>query len=73
MSPGSVTEIVYFFIAGYAEEMKRTDGGGVDQEEENIEVQELEIDKVMKMVESGEIKDGKTILLVQYLKLKGIL
>ena len=44
MSPGSVTEILYFFIAEYSKEMKVGDGGGVDHEEENIEVLEMSID-----------------------------
>jgi nudix-type nucleoside diphosphatase (YffH/AdpP family) len=72
MSPGSVTEILYFFIAEYAKEMKVTDGGGLEHEEENIEVLEIDIDKAMKMVETGEIKDGKTIMLLQYVKLNNI-
>ena len=53
--------------------MKVADGGGVAHEEENIEVLELNIDEAMKMIESGEIKDGKTIMLLQYIKLKDIL
>jgi len=73
MSPGSVTEILYFFIAEYAHEMKVTEGGGVEQEEENIEVLELNINDAMRMIETGEIKDGKTIMLLQYLKLHEIL
>ena len=73
MSPGSVTEILYFFIAEYSKEMKVTEGGGLEHEEENIEVLELGIDNAMDMIESGEIKDGKTIMLLQYIKLKGIL
>ena len=73
MSPGSVTEILYFFIAEYAKEMKVNDGGGLEQEEENIEVLEIDIDRAMKMVENGEIKDGKTIMLLQYIKLNNIL
>ncbi|AUP80928.1 GDP-mannose pyrophosphatase NudK [Flavivirga eckloniae] len=73
MSPGSVTEIVYFFIAEYSKEMKVSDGGGLEKEEENIEVLELSIDKAMSMIESGEIKDGKTIILLQHIKLKKIL
>jgi GDP-mannose pyrophosphatase NudK len=73
MSPGSVTEILYFFIAEYAKEMKVSDGGGLDHEEENIEVLELDIDKAMQMVSNGEIKDGKTIMLLQYIKLNQIL
>jgi len=73
MSPGSVTEILYFFIAEYSKEMKVSEGGGVEHEEENIEVLELSIDKAMKMIESGEIKDGKTIMLLQHIKLNNIL
>ncbi|GHN01239.1 hypothetical protein WSM22_27280 [Cytophagales bacterium WSM2-2] len=73
MSPGSVTEILYFFIAEYSKEMKVTEGGGVEQEEENIEVLEIGIDRAMAMIATGEIKDGKTIMLLQYLKLNNIL
>jgi len=73
MSPGSVTEIVYFFIAEYAKEMKVNNGGGVEHEEENIEVLEIDVSEAMKMIEIGEIKDGKTIMLLQYIKLNNIL
>ena len=73
MSPGSVTEILYFFIAEYAKEMKVAEGGGLEDEQENIEVLELDIEQAMSMVESGEIRDGKTIMLLQYIKLHKIL
>src|SRR4051812_25128797 len=73
MSPGSVTEILYFFIATYSTAMKVTAGGGIEQEEENIEVLEIDIDKAMSMIETGEIRDGKTIMLLQYVKLHQIL
>lgn len=73
MSPGSVTEILYFFIAEYSKDMKVTDGGGLEEEEENIEVLELEIEEAMNMLKSGEIKDAKTIMLLQYIKLNNIL
>ena len=73
MSPGSVTEIVHFFIAEYSESMKHDEGGGLDHEEENIEVLEMNIDEAMKKVRLGEIKDAKTIMLLQYVKLNKIL
>ncbi len=73
MSPGSVTEILYFFIAAYSNAMKVNEGGGLEEEEENIEVIEIDIDDAMKMIETGEIKDAKTIMLLQYVKLNGIL
>jgi GDP-mannose pyrophosphatase NudK len=73
MSPGSVTEILFFFIAEYSKEMKVNDGGGVAHEEENIEVLEIDMAQAMEMIEKGEIKDGKTIMLLQYIKLNNIL
>jgi len=73
MSPGSVTEILYFFIAEYTNNMKVSDGGGLQEEEENIEILEINIDDALAMIESGGIKDGKTIMLLQYIKLKSIM
>lgn len=73
MSPGSVTEILYFFIAEYTKEMKINEGGGVEHEEENIEVLELSIEDAVKMIKNGEIKDAKTIMLLQYICLNNIL
>lgn len=73
MSPGSVTEILHFFIAEYSKDMKVNEGGGAEDEEENIEVLEMNIDEAMQMIEDGRIKDAKTIMLLQYVKLKKIL
>ena len=66
MSPGSVTEILYFFIAAYDDRMKVNEGGGMAHEQEDIEVLELPLKRAMKMIETGEIKDAKTIILLQY-------
>jgi len=66
MSPGSVTEILYFFVAEYDEAMKVSDGGGAEDEQENIEVLEVSLSDAMNMIETGDIKDGKTIMLLQY-------
>ncbi|ASK29555.1 GDP-mannose pyrophosphatase NudK [Chryseobacterium sp. T16E-39] len=73
MSPGSVTEILYFFIAEYSKEMKITDGGGLEDEGEDIEVLELSFDGALKMIDTGEIKDAKTIMLLQHIRVKNIL
>ena len=66
MSPGSVTEIVHFFVAEYVATMKITDGGGLAEEQENIDVLELPFDTCLQMVCNGKIKDAKTIMLLQY-------
>ena len=68
MSPGSVTEKLYFFLARYDEAMKTGEGGGITEEQENIEVLEIPLTQAWQMVNSGEIKDAKTILLMHYLQ-----
>ena len=72
MSPGSVTEILYFFVAEYAPDQKVTEGGGVD-EDENIEVLEMKFEEAMSMVKTGQINDAKTIMLLQYVALNKML
>ena len=73
MSPGSVTEILYFFVAEYSKEMKVSDGGGLEEEAENIEVIEYKFSEALEMIKTGEIKDAKTIILLQYLKIEKLL
>src|SRR5271170_1746016 len=66
MSPGSVTEKLYFFLAEYDHSCKAALGGGNHGEGEDIEVLELSIEDAMAAIERGEIADGKTIMLLQY-------
>lgn len=66
MSPGSVTEKLYFFVAEYDDALKVGKGGGLAHEGEDIEVLELPFDEAMAMIRRGEIVDGKTIMLLQY-------
>ena len=73
MSPGAVTEILYFFVAEYSDAMKVSEGGGLEHEQEDIEVLELSFDDAFAMIASGEIKDAKTIILLQYAKINQLL
>jgi len=66
MSPGSVTEVLYFFIAEYEAGMKIGEGGGAEDETENIEVLEYPFETALHMIQNGEIKDAKTVMLLQY-------
>ena len=65
-SPGAVTEKMYMFIAEYSEEMKVNNGGGVHAEDEDIEVLEIAFKEAIQMIHDFEIKDAKTIMLLQY-------
>ncbi|MGP6378915.1 GDP-mannose pyrophosphatase NudK [Yersinia bercovieri] len=69
MSPGGVTEIIYFFAAQYHADQKVTDNVGV--EDEVIDVVELPFTEALAMIADGRIKDGKTIMLLQYAQIQG--
>lgn len=73
MSPGSVTEILHFFIAEYDDSMKIGAGGGLDLEQEEIEVLEIPFDTALNMIEQGEIKDAKTIMLLYHARIKALM
>jgi GDP-mannose pyrophosphatase NudK len=73
MSPGSVTEILYLFVAEYTKEMRVSDGGGLEGESEDIEVLEIAYSRAWDMVKIGQIKDAKTILLLQHAELNKLM
>ncbi|HEX3934104.1 MAG TPA: NUDIX domain-containing protein [Puia sp.] len=73
MSPGAATEIIHFFIAEYSAAMKTGEGGGLETEQEEIEVLEMPFAEAMRMVRTGEIKDAKTIMLLLYARGEGLL
>jgi GDP-mannose pyrophosphatase NudK len=71
-SPGSVTEILHFFIAAYSDGDRVSKGGGTGADEQ-IEVLEVGFREALEWVAKGRIRDGKTILLLQHAALAGIL
>jgi nudix-type nucleoside diphosphatase (YffH/AdpP family) len=72
MSPGSVTEELAFFLSPYSAADKVSEGGGAEDEGEDIEVLEMPLDEALAMTRDGRIIDAKTILLLQHLKLYGL-
>jgi GDP-mannose pyrophosphatase NudK len=72
MSPGGMTEKIACFVAPYGEADRTGKGGGVD-EDEHIEVLEIPFGEALTMIESGAIADAKTIGLLYYAKVNGLL
>ena len=70
MSPGTVTERVSFFAAEIDQSKRTGAGGGLEGEGEDIEVLELALDEAFAMISSGQIRDGKTIMLLQWAKMR---
>ena len=71
MSPGGVTELIHFYMAEYSDSQRENAGGGID--DEDIDVLEIPFIQALEMVASGEIRDGKTVILLQQLQLRGIM
>ena len=72
-TPGTVTELLYLFVAAYTDDMKTAEGGGLEEEQEEVQVMELPFEEAMNMMKNGEIKDAKTVILLQYAALMQLL
>lgn len=72
MSPGSVTEKITFFIAPYEPSDRKEEGGGMAAEGESVETLELGYDDALARMAAGEIRDAKTIILLQYAQIRGL-
>lgn len=72
-SPAVMTEVAHLFIAAYTDDMRVEVGGGLQGEQEFIDVLEIDFQKAFRMIQQGEIKDARTIMLLQHLKIKGTL
>jgi len=73
MTPGVLTEMLHFYVAAYSPEDKKSDGGGLAEEGEHIELLELPYTEATSMMARGEIIDAKTVILLQYARLHGLL
>ena len=73
MSPGAVTEVVHFFMAEYDADLKVGLGGGNSEETEHIEVLEMTFSQAIELMSKGEIKDAKTMMLLQYAQIHKLL
>jgi GDP-mannose pyrophosphatase NudK len=67
-TPGSVTEKIFYFVAEYADDHKVSEGGGLDEESEEIDVIEMPFKEAYLKIQNGEIRDAKTVILLQYAK-----
>lgn len=71
-TPGAVTERLHYFAAPYDATMRAGDGGGLDEEGEEIEILELPLTDALAMIADGRILDAKTVALLHYAAWKGL-
>jgi GDP-mannose pyrophosphatase NudK len=73
MSPGSFAEKLTFFAARYSESNRIGNGGGHPESDEDIEILEPTLDEALRMIETGEIIDAKTIMLLYHAQVAGLM
>ncbi|TAL81754.1 MAG: GDP-mannose pyrophosphatase [Beijerinckiaceae bacterium] len=73
MSPGVFSERLSFFVAPYSPADKTGGGGGLADDNEDIQILEPTLDEALEMIARGEIVDAKTILLLNYARLTQLL
>lgn len=68
VSPAAVAEKIEFFTCSYSPADKVSEGGGLADEGEDIEVIEATLQQANAMISGGDIIDAKTVILIQYLR-----
>ncbi len=68
-SPGACTELLHLFSARFSPADRTGAGGGLPAEGERIALLEVPLDQALDMVERGEIRDAKTVILLQHARL----
>lgn len=69
-SPGISTERIDLFLAAYDQADRIGDGGGLEDENENITVVEMPLAELWALMESDLAADAKTRVLVQALRIR---
>ena len=72
MSPGGMTERIACFAARYGAEDRIGPGGGVDADE-RIDLIEMPFADALKAIETGAIRDAKTVALLYWAKAQGVM
>lgn len=70
LSPGGSSERIFLFYATITPKQQVTSGGGLPQEGEDVHFFMMKVDDALRKVENGELNDAKTIIALQWLKLR---
>jgi nudix-type nucleoside diphosphatase (YffH/AdpP family) len=68
--PGISTERIHLFLAEYDVASRVAEGGGLAEENEEIEIVEMDLSELAALADAGSLNDLKTFALVQALRLR---
>jgi len=72
LTPGGSSERIFLYYAEIDEQIPRSEGGGLNEEHEDIEIVEIALDEAWQLLDSGQIVDAKTIIALQWLRAKSL-
>ncbi|MFT5087222.1 MAG: nudix-type nucleoside diphosphatase (YffH/AdpP family) [Candidatus Latescibacterota bacterium] len=72
LTPGGSSERIFLYYAEVDEDLPRAEGGGLNEEHEDIEIVEISLDNAWQLLDSGQIVDAKTIIALQWLRTKSL-
>lgn len=70
VSPGASTERMHLYMGYCNSEDKKFEGGGLSEEQEDIEVIKIKRGELYQKMMGGELVDGKTMLTLQHFFLR---
>ncbi|MCP4402118.1 MAG: NUDIX domain-containing protein [bacterium] len=68
LSPGASTEQIHIYLAYLQQAERIGEGGGLEAENEDIQLLRLPLNEALNMIRCGEILDAKTIIALQQLQ-----
>ena len=66
VTPGAHKEKLSLYTCVYNDSMRIGQGGGVEEENEEIEVLEFSFKEAIELLSTGKIQDAKTVILLQH-------
>ncbi len=69
-TPATSTERVDYFLGAYRDSDRVDEGGGLEEEQEQLRVREVPLAELWAQAEAGAVRDAKTFLLLQALRLR---
>ncbi len=69
-SPGGMSERIFLFAVDVSGAERVNDGGGLEDETEDIRVEELAYEQVFDLVDKGELCDAKSLITLDWFRYK---
>lgn len=70
VSPGGTSERIHLYYAEVITSDRKSAGGGLDTEDEDIRLVKLPVVQALQFIRDGQLHDAKTIIAIQWFKMR---